>query len=225
MNRLWGVAAVVVGLAPGPALAQVESPPVAAPGTDPGPAIPAEADGAGWTYSASVFGYLVPDDQDYAQPTLTADRGWLHLEARYNYEALETGSLWVGYNISVGETVSVDVTPMLGGVFGDLNGVAPGFEFTVGFWKLELYSEGEYVVATSDSSLNFFYLWTEISLSPVDWFRVGLVAQRTRAFESDVEVQRGFLVGVSYRWADFSAYLFNPGQDQPTVVLALGATF
>ena len=44
-----------------------------------------------WSASASVYQYLVPDDRDYAQPTVTFDREWLHLEARYNYEDLHTG--------------------------------------------------------------------------------------------------------------------------------------
>ena len=56
----------------------------------PPPAI--ETDAKKWSFSATVYTYLVPDSRDYAQPTVTADRGWLHLEARYNYEALETGS-------------------------------------------------------------------------------------------------------------------------------------
>ena len=54
------------------------------------------------------------------QPTFTADRDWLHLEARYNYEALDTGSAWVGYNFSGGETLAWEFTPMIGGVFGDM---------------------------------------------------------------------------------------------------------
>lgn len=37
-----------------------------------------------WSFGVSAAMYLVPDDQDYLQPTFTADRGRLHLEARYN---------------------------------------------------------------------------------------------------------------------------------------------
>ena len=40
------------------------------------------------------------------QPTITADYGWLHLEARYNYEGLDTGSAWIGYNFSVGDKLT-----------------------------------------------------------------------------------------------------------------------
>ena len=60
--------------------------------------------------------YLVPDSRDYVQPTITADRDWLHLEARYNYEDLDTGSAWVGYNFGGGEKLAWEFTPMLGGV-------------------------------------------------------------------------------------------------------------
>lgn len=178
-----------------------------------------------WSFSVSVSGYFVPDGRDYAQPTITADYDWLHLEARYNSEALETGSVWIGYNFSVGDKLSLDFTPMLGGVFGDLTGIAPGYEFTLSYWKLELYSNGEYVFDTRDTSGNYFYTWSELSLAPVDWFRFGLVVQRTKVYQTDLEFQRGLLVGGSYKRWDFTAYLFNPAQDAPTVVLTLDFSF
>ena len=45
-----------------------------------------------WSFSLSGYTYIVPDSREYVQPTITADRGWAHLEARYNYEALDTCS-------------------------------------------------------------------------------------------------------------------------------------
>ena len=94
-------------------------------------AVAEEADEKAWSFSASATTYIVPDDQDYVQPTFTADRGWLHLEARYNYENLETGSVWIGYNFSGGEKLEWEFTPMLGGVFGDTTGIAPGYKVSV----------------------------------------------------------------------------------------------
>ncbi len=166
------------------------------------------------------MGYFVPGSQDYVQPTFTADRGWLHLEARYNYEGLDTGSAWVGCNLSAGESLSLEFIPMLGGVFGDTRGVAPGFKLTLGYGKLEFYSEGEYLFDTGDSSNNYFYAWSELSFYPVESFRFGLVGQRTRAYQSDLEIQRGLLLGFSWKSLDLSAYVFNPDQDSPTVVLS-----
>ena len=67
-----------------------------------------------WAFNFVADGYVVPNDQSYVSPTFTADRKWLHMEARYNYENLRTGSLWAGYNFSVGKTLVFDVTPMIG---------------------------------------------------------------------------------------------------------------
>jgi hypothetical protein len=50
-------------------------------------------------------------------------------------------------------------------------------------------------------------------------------AQRTRAYESDRDIQRGFLVGFSYTPVDLTTYVFNPDKDKPTVVVAAGVNF
>jgi hypothetical protein len=59
----------------------------------------------------------------------------------------------------------------------------------------------------------------------VDWFRTGLVVQRTKAYETEFDVQRGLLAGFSYKKIDFTAYVFNFGWTDPTVVLAVGVNF
>jgi hypothetical protein len=178
-----------------------------------------------WIFSASVDTYVIPDGQDYAQPTVTADRDWLHLEARYNYEALHTGSAWLGYNFSGGKKLEWEITPMVGGVFGDMYGVAPGYEGSLTWWKLELYSQGEYVFDTADSSASYFYNWSELSLAPVDWFRIGMVTQRTRVYQTDRDIQRGLLAGFMYKRVDFTAYFFNIDESNPMYVFAIGLSF
>ena len=175
-----------------------------------------------WSFSGSVYGFLVPDSRDYVNPNFTADRGWLHLEARYNYESLETGSVWVGYNFSIGEKLVFELSPMLGRVFGELTGVAPGYNMSLSYKGFELTSQGEYVVDAGNSSENFFYTWSELTYSPWEWLRAGLVMQRTRAYETSLDVQRGFLVGASYKHVEFTTYVFNLGWTDPTVVLAIG---
>jgi hypothetical protein len=223
--RFLAFLAIVVLVAGDCALAQAAMNASASTTTNTTPSLTKETDEKAWSFSASFNTYIVPDSREYVQPTLTADRGWLHLEARYNYEALDTGSAWIGCNLSVGDKLTFALTPMLGGVFGDTTGVAPGYEYTLSWWKLELYSEGEYLFDTRESSGSFFYTWSELSISPVDWFRVGLVVQRTKLYHTDLDIQRGFLVGFSYKKVDFTAYVFNLGWTDPTVVLAVGVGF
>ena len=177
-----------------------------------------------WEFSLSANTYLISGGRDFVQPTFTADHGWLHLEARYNYEGLDTGSAWVGYNFSFGDQLTLDVTPMIGGVFGHTYGVAPGYRAALNWWKLELYTEGEYVFDTSESSDSFFYTWSELTLAPVEWFRFGLVIQRTKDYETDFDIQHGLLVGFSYERLSFTTYLFNP-EDNPVLVLGVGFEF
>jgi hypothetical protein len=178
-----------------------------------------------WEFSISVSGYLVPKEIDYGSPVFTADHNWLHLEARYNYENQQTGSLWAGYNFSAGKTVKFSATPIFGAVFGRTTGVAPGCELSLGYKRIELSSEIEYVVDTGDRTQNFLYSWNEFVYSPTDWFHAGLVAQRTRAYQTSLDVQRGFSVGVAHNHADFTVYTFNAGWTDPTVVLALSYAF
>lgn len=180
---------------------------------------------AAWSFSAAVYTYVLPDDRNYAQPTLAADRGWLHLEARYNYEDLDTGSVWLGYNFAGGETVAWELTPMLGGVFGNTRGVAPGYKASLTWRKLGLYSEGEYVIDTRESSDSFFYNWSELTLAPVEWLRFGLVTQRTRTYNADRDIQRGLLAGVTYGPLDTVLYVLNPDDASPTVVVAVNLGF
>lgn len=110
-----------------PAFAATGEP--ASTGTDTPPSIAKETDGKTWAFSASAYAYFVPDSRNYVQPTVTADRRWLHLEARYNYEGLDTGSAWVGYNFHVGEKLSLDFTPMLGDEDEPTVVVADGVDF------------------------------------------------------------------------------------------------
>jgi hypothetical protein len=178
-----------------------------------------------WDFNVNVGGYLVPGGQSYFSPTFTGDRDTLHVEARYNYEAQKTGSLWVGYDLSVGKKLALDATPMIGGVFGNVSGVAPGIELTVTYRKLQLYSANEYIFDTDTKAGNFFYTWTQLTYSPKPWFAFGYVVQRTRAYQTPLDIQRGLMVQFTRKKMTFATQIFNLGQADPTVALSLGYSF
>jgi hypothetical protein len=189
------------------------------------PTPPPEKAANPWTYSLTVDGYIVPDmdGPSYASPVFTADHN-VHLEARYNYENQRTGSLWAGYDFTFGKTVQLALTPMIGGVFGRTTGIAPGLEMSLTYKKVEFSLSNEYVFDTSNSSGSFYYSWPQLTYSPVEWFRVGGVAQHTKALQTGLDVQRGFLVGFSHKKLEFTTYIFDPEQN-PTVVLEVGYSF
>ena len=178
-----------------------------------------------WTFSAAVYIYQVHDDDNYAQPTFTADRDRLHLEGRFNYEDLDTCSAWIGYNLAGGRTVEWELTPMLGGVFGNTSGIAPGYKGSLTWRRLGFASEGEFLIGVGDVSESFFYNWSELAFAPAESWRFGLATQRTHAYQAGRDIQRGLFAGVTYRALDSAVYVFNPDDSHPTVVVAVTVGF
>jgi hypothetical protein len=177
-----------------------------------------------WEFEASLYNYFLPEESDFLVSAFAADRGWLHLEARFNSEALDTGSAWIGYNLGGGDTVTWDLTPMVGAAFGDTVGIAPGYKGSVGWKKFELYSEGTFVFARENAD-SYLYNWSELTFAPVEAFRFGLVTERTRVYQTERNIQRGLLLGGSFKQLDVIGYFFNLDDDGPTIVLAITLGF
>jgi hypothetical protein len=177
--------------------------------------------------SATLYGYVAPDQPDFLMLVAPVDvRRRLHLEGRYNYESLRTGALFFGMNGEVGERVRLRATGMMGGVFGQVFGVAPGVRLVLTTWKLDLFVEAEYVLDVLTPSASFFYAWSELGLSPLPWARVCLVAQRTHVFRNDLEIQRGLCAGVHlFDRVDLTAYELNLGWAAPIYVGAVAVSY
>jgi hypothetical protein len=171
----------------------------------------AEAEERPWGFRLSGYGYIVPGESFYVVPIAAFDYRWLHLEARYNYEAKQAGSVWVGYNLEWGDELKFSLTPMLGGVFGKLNGLGAGVEWALAWWLLEIYSEWEMILDLGDVEQSYFYAWSELSMRPLAWLRFGLALQRTRVHDVPVEVSWGPLLGFSVWKLQVAGYYFNPG--------------
>jgi len=212
----WSLSVLAVALAAGGTSVAADD-----PAADPAP--------RDWAYSLLANAYIFPgdaeDEEDFLLGVAAADRGALHLEARWNYEALDTGSLWAGWNWSTGETVELELTPMLGAVLGETDGVAPGLELSLAWRRLDYYLESEAVFDLDDRDESFVYGWSELAVSPVDWLRVGIVAQRTRVYQTERDVQRGVLAQFVLGVTTVGAYWFNPGEDDSFTVAVVQLDF
>jgi hypothetical protein len=183
------------------------------------------ANQAKWECSLSTYTYLSQHARDYANPNFTADHDWLHLETRYNYEAIKTGSVWLGYNFTTGKKLELALTPMFGGVFGDITGIAPGYFLSIRYKSVELSSQGEYFFDSKTYSNDFFYSWSELSYAPAEWFRVGAVVDRTNGLGSNSEIRRGPFIGFKYRNVDLTTYWLSPGSSDAAFVFAVTLNF
>ena len=203
-------------------------PVLACAATDAGdaPSPSSSANAPGWAFSATGMYYALRDQGDFLLTIATAERGPLHLEARYNYEALDTGSLFAGWKFSGGDKLSYELTPILGAVFGATQGIAPGFEASLAYGIVDFYIEAEYLQDFENHGDSFAYAWSELGFSPLECLRFGLVGQRTRVYSSDRDIQRGGFAQITAGKVTFGLYVFNPDDSANRVsILSLGAQF
>lgn len=176
-----------------------------------------------WEFALTAYPTLAEGaDNNYTSVVAAADRGPLHLEARYSYEAVDARSAFVGWTFSGGETLTWEITPLLGGVWGPLQAIVPGVELSLAYGRFDFYLEGEYV---DDGDEPYTYAWSELGYAAQDWLRIGLVAQRTRIFGGDREIQRGPFAQVSWDRFTLGGFWFNPGADDQIFVGSIGVAF
>jgi hypothetical protein len=190
-------------------------------------AMAARADEVAPKVSGSITGYYyaMRDESDFGVGVAAINRDALHLEGRYNYEARDSGSLFIGWNFSGGESVTFQFTPILGVLFGESRGVIPGFEATVAYGSVDFYVEAEYVADSRHHDDSYFYAWTELGWKPTDWLRLGLVGQRTHTVHTDRDFERGLFAQVIFGPATLGIYAFNPDSSSRYVIGALGVAF
>ena len=163
-----------------------------------------------WEFAITAYPTFVRGGENYVSAIAAADRGPLHLEARYNYESVGARSAFVGWTFSGGEAITWELTPLLGGAWGTTQAFVPGLEASVAWKRFDFYVEGEYVHDSSEQASSYFYAWSELGFRPVEWLRIGLAGQRTRAYGGDRDLQRGPFAQVIWGRVDVRRFLVQP---------------
>jgi hypothetical protein len=184
-----------------------------------------DSSGAKWSFSASGYYYFIPADKNSSTLIGYADHKALHLEARYNYEDQNTASVFAGWRFETGTKFQFGATPMMGIAFGNTNGFAPGLELDATYKLFDFYSESEYLIDFAGKENNFFYTWSELAVSPFDFLRTGISAQRTRLYQTDLDVQRGIFAEYSFWKLTAGVYYFNPFSTDNFVIASLSMDF
>jgi hypothetical protein len=178
-----------------------------------------------WEFAVTAYPTDVRGGENYTSAIAVADRGPLHLEARYGYETMDSRSAFAGWTFSGGEGVTWEITPLLGGAWGPIRAFVPGFEASVAWKRFDFYVEGEYVRDKNEKTDRYFYAWSELGFRPVEWLRVGIVGQRTRAYGGERDIQRGPFAQVTWGPATLGGFWFNPGSSDQVFVGSVGVAF
>ena len=178
-----------------------------------------------WEFALTAYPTDVRGGDNYTSGIGVADRGPLHLEARYNYESIGARSAYVGWTFSGGEGITWEVTPLLGGAWGSLHAFVPAVEASVAWRQFDFYIEAEAVRDQRVHDDSYFYAWSELGYRPAEWLRFGLVAQRTRAYGGERDIQRGPFAQLTWRRVTLGGFWFNPGSKDQIFVASLGVAF
>jgi len=177
------------------------------------------------TFTLTGFYYAMRDQPDFTVGVASLNRGSLHVEARYNYEARDAGSAFAGWKFAGGDAVTFELTPIIGALFGAARGVVPGIEASVAYGTFDAYIEAEYVHDLDQHSASYYYAWSELGWKPAQWLRIGLVGQRTREIENGRDLQRGAFAQLLIDKATLGVYAFNPDAGSRYIIVSLGAQF
>jgi len=131
------------------------------------------------------------------QPTLTADRGWLHLETRTTTRTSKRDRRGSATISVAAEKLEWEFTPMLGGVIWQHDWHRTGLQVFVHLLEVRAFkARASFVFDVGTSEGSFFYSWSELSVSPVGlvsiWPGRPANAGPTRPTSN---IQRGLLVG------------------------------
>lgn len=163
-----------------------------------------------WQVALYLDGYMLMGESGYLVPTVFADKGPIHLEARFNYEDFNTASAYFGWAFRWGdETNFVRLVPMFGGAVGNSFGIAPGVEIEAQFWRFTYWFEGEYFFNFTDFTSSFFYTWSELQFRVVSWLNVGGSFQRMRLAQSERVLDLGPSIGVNVGGFALSFYFYG----------------
>lgn len=133
----------------------------------------------------------------------------LYAEFRYNYEALNTFSMYGGKSFSGGRKLQFVITPMLGFSAGDFTGISVAANTEAEWSALYFSCQSQYSIATSPENADFLFNWAELGYMAGAHFFGGLAMQYT-VEQSSYELDPGVVGGVNFRNISIPLYVFKP---------------
>lgn len=145
----------------------------------------------------------------------------LYAEARYNYEDINTGSVYAGRSFEGGKKWEYSITPMLGWVFGRYKGFSAATNAEVDYGRFNFSGQLQYTINNKNRNENFFYNWSELSYQFFDKLYGGVSIQQTALYKNSLGTETGLLLGYSSGKITVPVYLFNPLKNNRNLVLGL----
>jgi len=139
-----------------------------------------------------------------------------YIEARGNYEAINSASLYFGKTFRKRALLSYSITPIAGLVMGRFNGGAVGANVEMDYKKISFSSQSQYTFSIENRATNFTYSWSDLTYQLKDWVSAGVSLQQTRGL-----FEKGILIRGAYKKFSIPLYVFSPSTSERYFVLGL----
>ncbi len=139
-----------------------------------------------------------------------------YVEARANYEAINSVSVYLGKTFKKKALISYSITPLAGLVGGRFNGCSVGANVEMDYKKISLSSQSQYTFSIENRATNFTYSWSDLTYQLKKWVSTGVSLQQTRG-----QFEKGILVRGTYKNLSIPLYVFNPTKSERYFVLGL----
>ncbi len=147
--------------------------------------------------------------------TYLAPSAW-YIEARGNYEASNSASLYFGKAFRKTAPVSYSITPIAGLVAGGFNGGSVGANVALDYKELSFSSQSQYTFSIENKAENFTYSWADLTYQLKKWVSAGVSLQQTRGV-----FEKGVLIKGVYKKLSIPLYVFSPLTNERYFVLGL----
>jgi hypothetical protein len=139
-----------------------------------------------------------------------------YVEARANYEAINSASLYFGKPFKKKALISYSITPIAGFVMGAFTGGSVGANVEMDYKKISFSSQSQYSFSIENRTTNFTYSWSDLTYQLKECVSAGVSLQQTRGL-----FEKGILVRGVYKNLSIPLYVFNPTTNERYFVLGL----
>ncbi len=144
-----------------------------------------------------------------------------YAEGRFNYEAINTLSLYAGKTFEKKAAFSYAASPIAGVVLGRLNGGSAGINLAMDYQNFYFNTQSQYTFSVQQRSNNFIYSWSDLTYRFSAKFAAGVSVQQTKLYQINGAFERGLVLRTGFKSWSFPLYIFKPESSERYFVLGI----
>jgi hypothetical protein len=137
-----------------------------------------------------------------------------YMEGRYNYDAINAVSAYLGKTFGKKALISYSITPIAGLIGGKFNGGSIGANVAFDCKGLSFSSQSQYTLSVQDRATNYIYSLSDLTYHFGGFLSAGVSLQQTALYRAGATFEKGILIRTELKRFSFPLYIFNPSTSE-----------